>query len=180
MDRVVKSTDSTRCLHRKIEKPSVASTTATVDTVDQELMAIDEEEPEPANDWMQPIRLFLENNPPPDDNTEAERIARKAKQYQLIDGIQFRRGANGMMMNCISREEGIQLLDDIHSGICGSHSSWRSIVGKAFWHGFYWPTAKDDVVQVVTTCRDCQFFQKQTTKHANLLRPIDLSWPFAI
>jgi transposase InsO family protein len=147
---------------------------------DHELMAIDGEEPEPADDWMQPIRLFLENNPPPDDNAEAERIARKAKQYQLIDGILFRRGANGMMMKCISREEGIQLLDDIHSGICGSHSSWRSIVGKAFRHGFYWPTAKDDAVQVVTRCKDCQFFQKQTTKHANPLRPIDLSWPFAI
>jgi hypothetical protein len=28
--------------------------------------------------------------------------------------------------------------------------------------------------------QDCQFFQKQTTKHANPLRPIDLSWSFAI
>jgi hypothetical protein len=25
---------------------------------------------------------------------------------------------------------------------------------------------------------DCQFFQKQTMKHAPTLRPIDLSWPF--
>jgi hypothetical protein len=83
-------------------------------------------------------------------------------------------------MKCISREEGIQLLYDIHSGVCRSHSSWCSIIDKAFKHGFYWPTAKDDVMEVVTNCKDCQFFQKQTTKHANPLRPIDLSWPFAI
>jgi hypothetical protein len=42
-----------------------------------------------------------------------------------------------MMKKCISKEEGIELLEDIHKGVCGSHSSWRSIVGKAFMHEFY-------------------------------------------
>jgi transposase InsO family protein len=35
-------------------------------------------------------------------------------------------------------------------------------------------------MKIVTKCKECQFFQKQTTKHANPLRPIDLSCPFAI
>jgi hypothetical protein len=74
-----------------------------------------------------------------------------------------------MTMKCISREEDIQLLQDIHSDVCGSHSSCHSIIGKAFRHGFYWPTAKDDVIEIVTKYRDCQFFQKQTMKHANHL-----------
>jgi hypothetical protein len=85
-----------------------------------------------------------------------------------------------MMMKCISREEGIELLEDIHKGVCGSYSSWRSIIGKAFSHGFYWSTAKDDAMEVVKKYRDCQFFQKQMTKHANPPRPIDISWPFAV
>jgi hypothetical protein len=80
-----------------------------------------------------------------------------------------------MMMKCISREEGIQLLQDIHNGVCGSHSSWHSIIGNIFKHDFYYPTTKDDAMKVIIKCKDCQFFQKQTTKHANLLRPIDLS-----
>jgi hypothetical protein len=85
-----------------------------------------------------------------------------------------------MMMKCISREEGIQLLQDIHSGVCGSHSSWRSIINKVFRHCFYWPIAMDDAMEIVTKCKDCQFFQKKTMKHANPLRPIDLYWSFAI
>jgi hypothetical protein len=36
------------------------------------------------------------------------------------------------------------------------------------------------MMEVITKCKDYQFFQKQTTKHANSLWPIDLSWPFAI
>jgi hypothetical protein len=74
----------------------------------------------------------------------------------------------------------VQLLQEIHSGICGAHSSWRSIVGKAFRHGFYWPTAKDGAMKIIPKCKECQFFQKQTTKHVNPLRPIDLSWPFTV
>jgi hypothetical protein len=100
--------------------------------------------------------------------------------YHLIDGIIHRRGTNDMMMRCISREEGIQLLQDIHGGVCGSHSSWHSIIGKAIRHGFYWPTAKDDAMEIVTKYKDYQFFPKQTMKHANPLRPIDISQPFAI
>jgi hypothetical protein len=88
-----------------------------------DLMVIDEPEQGLAYDWMSPIKMFLDNQPPLDDNAEVERIARKSKMYHLIDGILYRRGANGMMMKCISREEGIQLLQDIHSRVCGSHSS---------------------------------------------------------
>jgi hypothetical protein len=60
------------------------------------------------------------------------------------------------------------------------HSSWHSIVGKAFMHGFYWPIAKDNAIEIITKCKECQFFQKQTMKHANPLRPIDLPWPFTV
>jgi hypothetical protein len=35
-------------------------------------------------------------------------------------------------------------------------------------------------MEVVKKCRDYQFYQKQTTKHANPLRPIDVSCPFAV
>jgi hypothetical protein len=85
-----------------------------------------------------------------------------------------------MMMKCISREEGIELLEDIHKGPCGSHSSWCLIIEKVFRHEFYWPTANDGAMKVIKKCKDCQFFHKQTMKHANPLRPIDISWPFAI
>jgi hypothetical protein len=83
--------------------------------------------------------------------------------YHLIDGVLYRQGVNGMMMKCISKDEGSRLLQDIHSGVCGAHSSWRSIVRKAFSHGFYWLTAKDGVMEIITKCKECQFFQKQTT-----------------
>jgi transposase InsO family protein len=35
-------------------------------------------------------------------------------------------------------------------------------------------------MEVITKCKDYQFFQEETMKHANSLRSIDLSWPFVI
>jgi hypothetical protein len=58
-------------------------------------------------------------------------------------------------MKCISIKEGIELLEDVHKGVCRSHSSWSSIIGKVFRHRFYWPTVKDDAIEVVTKCKDC-------------------------
>jgi hypothetical protein len=101
----------------------VKPTEPTNEAIGKDLMVIHEPEQEPVYDWMQSIKMFLENEQPLDDNAKVEHIARKSKQYHLVDGILFRRGTNDMMMKCISREEGIQLLKDIHSGICRLHSS---------------------------------------------------------
>jgi hypothetical protein len=72
---------------------------------------------------MSTIKAFLDNQPPSNDNAEIERIARKSKMYHMIDGVLYQRGINDMMMSCIPREEDIQLLQDIHGGVCRSHSS---------------------------------------------------------
>ena len=37
-------------------------------------------------------------------------------------------------------------LKDIHQGECGHHAASRSLVAKAFRHGFFWPTALEDAL----------------------------------
>jgi hypothetical protein len=96
----------------------------------------------------------------PDDMASTDRIARLAKRYTLIEGDLYRRGANGVLMWCITREDGYGLLAEVHGGECGNHASSRTLVGKAFWHGFYWPTALQDAVELVKTCKTCQFHAK--------------------
>jgi hypothetical protein len=106
----------------KLTKPSVRPTEEAIDATKPDLMVIDEPEQGLAYDWMGPIKMFLDNQPPSNDNAEVDCIARKSKMYHLFDGILYRQGVNAMMMKCISREKGIQLLHDIHSIVCGSHS----------------------------------------------------------
>jgi ribonuclease HI len=130
--------------------------------------------------WISEIRDYLKENVLPEDHMSAERIVRLAKRYTLVEGDLYRRGANGVLMRCITQEEGRELLVEIHGGECGSHSSSRTLVGKAFRHGFYWPTALQDAAELVKSCKACQFHAKQIHTPAQALQMIPPSWPFAV
>jgi hypothetical protein len=87
--------------------------------------------------WITEIRTYLKDNIFPDDSASADQIARLAKRYTLVEGDLYRRGAKGILMRCISREEGYELLAEVHGGECGNHVSCCMLVGKVFWHGCY-------------------------------------------
>jgi hypothetical protein len=57
-------------------------------------------------------------------------------------------------MKCIPREERKSILDEIHWGVCGNHAASKTLVGKAFRAGFYWPTALKDVEILVRQCKN--------------------------
>jgi hypothetical protein len=92
---------------KKLTKPSIKAAEP-VEGVD--LMVIEGPEQQLAYDWMSLIRAYLDNQTLSDDNAEVECITHKSRMYHLIDGVMYRQGVNGMMMWCISKEEGIQLL----------------------------------------------------------------------
>jgi hypothetical protein len=104
----------------------------------------------------------------------------RSKQYQLVDGVLMRKNAKEeVLMKCITREEGIQLLHEIHSGTCGNHVASQTLVGKAFRAGFYWPSVVVDAEKLVRRCDRCQFFAKRIHIPAHEIQTIPASWPFA-
>ena len=58
-------------------------------------------------------------------------------------------------------------------------SASRTLVGKAYRSGFFWPTAVSDLEDLVRRCPGCQFFGKKTHVPAHNLITILPSWPFA-
>jgi ribonuclease HI len=99
-----------------------------------EVMAIDE--PPEVNledpDWRFPILEWLVEGKLPSDQTEARRIARRAKTFIIIDVELYKRGAADILMRCIPGDQGRELLQEIHVGTCGHHAGPRTLVGTAF------------------------------------------------
>ena len=83
-------------------------------------------------------------------------------------------------MKCIPTNQGRQLLLEVHAEICGHHAAPRSLVGKAFCQGFYWPTALRDAEEVVRRCEGCQFYAWQTHLPAQEPPTIPITWPFVV
>nr|AAT85175.1 putative polyprotein [Oryza sativa Japonica Group] len=130
--------------------------------------------------WITEIQAYLADKTLPEDREGSEHVRRISKRYVLVEGTLYRRAANGVLLKCIPREQGVELLADVHEGECGAHSASRTLVGKAFRQGFYWPTALNDAVDLVRRCRACQFHARQTHQPAQALQTIPLSWPFPV
>jgi hypothetical protein len=132
-----------------------------------------------SDDWREPIIRYIKNEEEPDDKNVAERIARQSTHYTLIGETLYRRGASGVIMKCILSATGKQLLEEVHAGQCGIHAASRTLVGKVFRSGFYWPTAKSDAAELVQRCEACQYLSKQQHLLAQQLQTIPVTWSFA-
>jgi hypothetical protein len=82
--------------------------------------------------WIMEIQAYLKDNILLDEHVSTDWIISVAKRYMLVEGDLYRRGANGILMQCITREEGCKLLAEVHGGGCDNHASSRMLVGKAF------------------------------------------------
>ena len=113
-----------------IPEQSSAPATASV-SPDREVLMIDV-------DWRTPFIDYIKHQLIPEDKSEAERISRRVKAYALVGDQLYKRGASSdILMKCISREEGKEILEETHKGICGNHASSRTLVGKVFRRAFY-------------------------------------------
>ncbi|XP_039805070.1 uncharacterized protein LOC120669372 [Panicum virgatum] len=89
-------------------------------------------------DWRAPILAFIKNNKSYPKGKEHEKLVYRAANYVVIGSDLFRHlASSGSLSKCISQEDGVHLLSEIHSGICGNHVGASTLVGKAFRSGFY-------------------------------------------
>jgi hypothetical protein len=131
-------------------------------------------------DWRQPFIDYIRWQKVLSDKNLAEQLVRRAKSYVLVADKPYRRGATSReLMKCVPREEGKDILEEIHKGVCGNHASSRTLVSKAFRRAFYWVTALGDAEELVRRCQGCKYFAKQQDDPAYKLVTIPPTWPFA-
>jgi hypothetical protein len=105
---------------------------------------------EAKDDWRLDFITYILEQWVPEDKVERENIVRCSANYVIIGTELYRRSAsNGILMKCILKSEGLQLLQEIHGGECGNHAAYANLVVKAFRSGFYWPTTLADAQDLV-------------------------------
>jgi ribonuclease HI len=156
-----------------IPEPAPPTTVPAHPPAGQEVMMIDV-------DWRQPFIDYLSEQKVPSDKNSVEQLIRRAKSYVLVGDKLYKRGASSrVLMKCVPRQEGKDILEEIHKGVCGNHASSRTLVSKAFRRALYWPTALCDAEELVRRCQGCQYFAKQQRIPAYKLVTIPPTWLFA-
>ena len=88
--------------------------------------------------WMDLIVLFLKEDILLEDKSEADKVQRKAPRFWLSEDQKlYKRSFSGLYLLCTHPEVSELLLEELHEGICGSHTGGRSLSHKALTQG-YW------------------------------------------
>jgi hypothetical protein len=88
---------------------------------------------EAEDDWRFDFIAYIMEKRIPEDKVVREKIVKRTTNYIIIGTKLYRRSAsNGMLMKCILRYEGLELLQEIHGGECGNHAASTNLVGKAY------------------------------------------------
>ena len=82
--------------------------------------------------WMGSISLFLEKDVLPEENSKADKVRRKAPRFWLSEDRKlYKRSFSGPYLLCVHPETSESLLEELHEGVCGSHTGGRSLSHKA-------------------------------------------------
>jgi ribonuclease HI len=130
-----------------------------------------------SEDWRTEIMSFLQGNCLSDDEVHNKRMEARTRPYVIIEGELSKHGVCSPLLKCLSRTEGIELMKEIHTGLCGSHIGSRPLLGKVFRQGFYWPKAASDAAKLVQKCENCQKCTRDQKQPSSLTQLIQPTWP---
>ncbi|GJR58061.1 reverse transcriptase domain-containing protein [Tanacetum coccineum] len=142
---------------------------------EKEVAAVVEEE-EPT--WMTPIVEYLRDRILPEDSKDASKLRIKARQYELLQGVLYRRSFLKLWLRCVRPLQADYVIREIHEGSCSLHAGPRSMVAKAMCSGYYWPTMHRDTRETIRKCKDCQIHRPVPREPQQPLTPITAPWSF--
>jgi ribonuclease HI len=127
-------------------------------------------------DWRTEIISFLQGNCLSSDEAYNKRMEARTRPYVVIEGELYKHGVCSPLLKCLSRTEGMELMKEIHAGLCGSHIGSRPLLGKVFRQGFYWPKAASDAAELVQKCEGCQKCARDQKQPSSLTQLIQPTW----
>ena len=87
--------------------------------------------------WMDSIIQFLKEDILPKERIEVDKVRRKATRYWLSENQKlYKRSFSGPYLLCVHPESTESLLEELHEGICGSHTGGRSLAHRAITQGY--------------------------------------------
>ena len=130
--------------------------------------------------WMDFIIQFLREDTLPEERIEADKVRRKAMRFWLSENQKlYKRSFSGPYLFCVHPEMTESLLEELHEGICGSHTGSRSLAHRAIIQGYWWPNMQREAQEYVKKYDQCQRFASNIHQPGGILNPLSSPWPFA-
>lgn len=137
-------------------------------------------EPEYGSDskWIGAIRSYIADGEVPTEKWAARKLKAKAARYTLLDGDLFKWWFSGLLLICVEGTEARRVMEEMHDGSCGNHSTGRALAIKIKRHGYFWPTMVKNCEKFSQRCDKCQRHAPTIHQPAELLSSITSPYPF--
>ena len=129
---------------------------------------------------MDSIVLYLREDILSEDKLKAKKIRGKTPHFWLFENQKlYKRFFSGSYLLCVHPETTEPLLEELHEGICGSHTGGRSLSHRAITQGYWWPNMQKEAQEYVKKCDQRQRFAPNIHQPGGVLNPLSSIWPFA-
>ena len=108
---------------------------------------------------MDPIVLLLKEDILLEEKSVVDKVRRQAPWFWLFEDQKlYKCSFSGPYLLCIHPKASKLLIEELHEGICGSHTGGRSLFHRAITQGYWWPNMQKEVQEYVKKCDSCQRF----------------------
>ena len=65
-------------------------------------------------------------------------LRRLSTKFFLSNGILYKRNHDSTLLCCVDKKESEKIIEDMHEGVIGTHSSGNTMATKILRVGYYW------------------------------------------
>ncbi|XP_073290991.1 uncharacterized protein [Primulina huaijiensis] len=112
-------------LIQKKNHPSIQQREIQVDTLNLDINL--------AGDWRDGMKHVLEST----GRDITHGLKMRALNYVLVEGDLYKKGLDGMLLRCIGFPEALEIMKQVHEGVCGAHQSVVKIRWLIRRYGYY-------------------------------------------
>lgn len=130
--------------------------------------------------WYSNIVYVLQHLLPPPGMSISKGRSLKLKFEKFYISAFYWKDPGGFLLNCLVEDEAQQVMNDLHTGDCGSHLFWKTTTNKVLRERYYWPTLFLDLYKTMMGCHECQVFQGKRNLIPLPLKPVEVNAPFQL
>ncbi|KAG8480467.1 hypothetical protein CXB51_024656 [Gossypium anomalum] len=141
-----------------------------------------EEEEKDEHPWYQDILRYIRNREYLDQATENEKrtLRRLACDYVLDGEILYKRRKDQVLLRCVDAVESKKILEEVHEGVCGTHTNGFTMARQIMRFGYYWSTMEGDCINYAKKCHKCQIYGDKIHVPPSPLHVMTSPWPFSM
>ena len=134
------------------------------------------------NPWYHEVRRYLEAHEYLKGASINDRkfLRRFLAKFFLSNGLLYKRNHDSTLLLCVDKKEAEEIMEDMHDGLFGTHSSGHTMAKKILRAGYYWSTMDTDFHQHSRTCHKCQIYADKVHVPPIPLNVMTAPRPFAM